>query len=242
FDQVLRVAVAIDTGGEFAVTVMGGVDEREVEGEGPSPTLVTLSIPGLFTLRVSALGFAHDDDGDALLLSGSLTLEVGAPALSWPTIEVQDLRLGADGKVTIPGGWIDLQEPIALDLYGFGLEVPPVAFGNEDGGRGGSGVDGALRLTELLPAGASARGLRVIWDPQNPSDVSLALDGVGVSFGVPDAFAFEGEVSLADDPETGLKLFRGSLGLRLDALDIGIDATIVVGGKPPDTYCNVPLA
>lgn len=231
FDQVVSVAISVAADGGFGMAVAAADDG----------SLGTFRIPGLLTLELTSLGAVHDEDGDALLLSGRLTLEVGAPVLNWPTIEVQDLRIGSDGKVKIPGGWIDLQEPLALDLYGFGLEITRIGFGNEDDGRRWIGVDGAVRLTELLPAGASARGLRVIWDPRNPSDISLALEGIGVTFGIPDAFAFEGEVSLADDPETGLKLFRGSLGLGLDALDIGIDADIIVGRKAPDTYVFVHL-
>ncbi len=155
---------------------------------------------------------------------------------------MQNLRIDPDGHVVVPGGWMDLQQPIALDLYGFGLEITRIGFGTEEDGRRWIGVDGALRLTELLPAGASARGLRVIWDPADPNRApSLALDGVGVSFGVPDAFAFEGEVALTEDPATGARLFTGALALGLDALDIGIDAGITVGRLAPDTYVFVHL-
>lgn len=231
FDQVLAVAVAIDADGQFALQLTAA-----------DQGLVTLRIPGLLTLEVTSLGAVHDADGDALLISGRLTLEAGSPALQWPTIEVQDLRIAPDGKVHVPGGWIDLQEPVALDLYGFGMEISRVGFGTEEDGRRWIGVDGALRLTELLPAGASARGLRVLWDPQRPTPLpSIALDGVGIFFGVPDAFGFEGEVALTDDPATGAKLFVGLLGLGLDALDIGIDGGIAIGRAEGVTYVFLHL-
>ncbi|MFI7546060.1 hypothetical protein [Actinoplanes sp. NPDC049599] len=226
FDAVLDVDVAVSVDGTVSLAV------RADDG------LLTLDIPALGSLTVAAVGL----DGDALLLSGDLQPEIGAPALSWPTVTVEDLRVNADGTVEVPGGWLTLQQPLALDLYGFGLEITRIGFGTEDDGRRWFGVDGALRLTDLLPAGASARGLRVLWHPDRPSDPpALALEGVGVFFGIPDTFAFEGEVALADDPATGLKLFTGELSLGLDALDIGIDAGITVGRDRGATYVFLHL-
>ena len=246
-DQLLAVAVSLDTAGGFAVTVTGTPDTPPALQPGSdttlaTPAVATLTLPGLGELRVTSLGVVRDDLGDALVLSGDLDLEVGAPVLSWPTITVQGLRIGADGSITVDGGWLDLQQPLALDLYGFGMELTRVGFGTEDDGRRWVGVDGALRLTDLLPAGASARGLRVSWDPRNPgAPPTLTLDGVGVSFGVPGAFGFDGTVALADDPATGTKRFTGVLGLGLDALDVGIDAGITIGRLALDTYVYVHL-
>ena len=247
FDQVLVVSVAVESGGGFALTVTGTPQQRPVPGGGPgsaaaTPALVTLALPGLGTLRVTALGLVRDQDGDGLLLSGELDLEAGAPALSWPTVTVQDLRVTADGTVTVPGGWLDLQEPLALDLYGFGMEITRVGFGREEDGRRWVGFDGGVRLTELLPAGVSAEGLRVLWDPDQPGAApEVRLDGIGVGFGVPDVFAFEGEVSLGEDPASGAKVFSGELALALDALDVGIDAGITVGRGDGFTYVFVYL-
>ena len=246
FDQVLTVAVAVDAGGTFAVTVTGTPDDQPAVGADPSttpssPAVATLTVPGVGELRVTGLGLVRDDEGDALLLSGELDLMLGAPALTWPTVTVCDLRIGADGAVRIPGGWLDLQEPIALDLYGFGLEITRIGFGTEDDGRRWVGFDGGLRLTELLPAGVSARGLRVVWNPADPADdPQITLDGVGVSFGVPGAFAFEGEVALTEDA-SGAKVFSGALRLALEALDVGIDAEIAVGRGDGFTFVFVYL-
>ena len=177
-----------------------------------------------------------------MLLGGVLELTAGAPGLQWPEVGIEELGIDADGRVTIAGGWLDLQKPLALDLYGFGLEITRIGFGTEEDGRRWFGVDGAIRLTELLPAGASARGLRVIWDPDRPdAPPSLALEGIGVFFGIADAFGFEGEVALFDDPNSGAKLFTGALALGLDALDIGIDAGITIGRDSAVTYVFVHL-
>ena len=155
---------------------------------------------------------------------------------------MQDLRIAADGSVTVAGGWLDLQEPLALDLYGFGMEITRVGLGTEDDGRRWVGFDGGVRLTELLPAGASAKGLRVLWNPDSPGEPpEIRLDGIGVSFGVPDVFAFEGEVALTEDPNSGAKVFSGELALALDALDVGVDAGITVGHGDGYTFVFVYL-
>ena len=211
FDALLDVDVTIAADGALGLAV------RAADG-----VLADLSVPGLGSLAVAAIGLVSDDKGEGLLISGDLQPEVGAPAMTWPTVTLQDLRIGSDGTIEVPSGWITLQEPLALNLYGFGMEITRIGFGSEDDGRRWFGVDGSVRLTELLPAGASARGLRAIWDPERPSALpAIALDGIGVFFGIPDAFGFEGEVALIDDPNSDAKLFTGALSLGLDALDVG---------------------
>jgi hypothetical protein len=248
FDQVLTVAVGVDPAGGLTATVTGtpdsppAVDEYGTPLPVTTPAIVELTIPGVAHLRVDGLGLVRDDDGTALLVSGELDLLAGAPALTWPTITVQDLRIAPDGRVHVPGGWVDLPQPVALDLYGFGMEITRVGFGTEDDGRRWVGVDGSVRLTELLPAGASARGLRVLWDPDHPGVApELTLDGLAVDFTVAGAVGFAGEVALTTDPATSAKLFTGALRLGLDPLDIGIDAGITVGRGDPDVYALVHL-
>ena len=58
---------------------------------------------------------------------------------------------------------------------------------------------------------------------------------------MPGAVDFGGEVALADDPDTGAKLFTGALRLGLDALDIGLDAGITIGHDGADVYVFVHL-
>lgn len=248
FNQVLAVAVGTDAAGTFTATVTGTPDTPRPTNDagGPvaptTPDIATLTIPGVATLRVDGLGLVRDDDGTGLLVSGELTILAGEPVLHWPTISVADLRIAPDGRVHVPGGWLDLPEPLAMDLYGFRLEITRIGFGTEDDGRRWVGIDGSVRLTELLPAGASARGLRVIWDPTDLGRaVEITLDGLAVDFTVPDAVTFSGELALTTDQDTGAKLFTGALGLKLDPLDIGIDAGITVGRADPDVYAFVHM-
>ena len=248
FDQVLTVAVGIDAAGTFTATVTGTPDSPPPPAAGgapaapATPAIATLEIPGVARIRVDGLGLVRDDDGTGLLLSGELDLLAGAPAISWPTISVADLRIDSDGRVQIPGGWLDFSQPLAVNLFGFGLEITRIGFGTDDDGRRWVGLDGAIRLTELLAAGASVRGLRVSWYPDDPGWApEITLDGVGVDFSVPGAVTFGGEVALTTDPSTGAKLFTGELKLALDPLDVGIDAGITVGRLEPDVFAFVHI-
>jgi hypothetical protein len=232
FDRSVDVALSLAADGSVQVTL----------AQADSEALVDLGVPGLGTFHLATLAVSTGDAGASVLLGGRLEVTAGSPGLQWPDVEIEELGIDADGRVTVAGGWLDLQQPIALDLYGFGMEISRIGFGTEEDGRRWFGVDGAIRLTELLPAGASARGLRAIWDPDRLQALpTLALDGIGVFFGVPDAFGFEGEVALTDDPSSGAKLFTGALSLGLDALDVGVDAGITIGHDSAVTYVFVHL-
>ena len=233
FEQPVDVAVSLSGDGGLHVSLAG---------QGPDG-LAELAVPGLGTLGLTGLGLDVSDGDAQLLLSGRLGHGQRPHTAVADRRAAGSRRRHGQGHVTLAGGWLVLQEPLALDLYGFGIEITRVGFGTEEDGRRWFGVDGAVRLTELLPAGASARGLRVTWDPDRPAALpQLTLDGIGVTFGVPDAFGFTGEVSRwPDDPNGDGKLFTGALALGLDALDVGIDAGITIGHDAAATYVFVNL-
>ena len=107
FDRPVDVAVSLS--GDGGVQVGLG-------------TAVDLDVPGLGNVRLAALGLSVDDGAASLVLSGVLAPTVGG--LGWPEIGIDALGIDTEGRVKIAGGWIDLQQPIALDLYGFGMESP----------------------------------------------------------------------------------------------------------------------
>ena len=67
--------------------------------------LAELELGELGTITLSGLGFVEDASGAAVLLSGTLQLSVLSPALQWPTVELQGLRISAAGEVELPDGW-----------------------------------------------------------------------------------------------------------------------------------------
>ncbi len=187
--------------------------------------IATLDIAQVGTFKLTSLGFTTDDQGVGVLISGSLLLSVGG--LQWPEMIVQALYIRPGGQVSVPGGWIDLQTPLAVNLFGFRLEMSAIGFGKEADGRSWVGFSGGLNLIELLPTGVSVEGLRILWDPAGHLPVDLTLQGVGIELTTPGVASLNGNVSLLQD---GIDhYFMGSATLELFPLGVTIDASIKIG-------------
>ncbi len=193
--------------------------------------LLTLAKPGILELEVDSLGFRTVNGVFSVLVSGKLTPLVGG--LDWPSFAVRELAIDADGNVHLDGGWLDLREQYTLDLYGFPLEITKLGFGtNKDGSRW-IGCSGALSLVDGLSAGGSVEGLRLTWN--DAGAVDLSLDGVGVEFAVPDVLSFKGFVALRTLSD-GSRRFDGDIRLALEALELNLDAKLVVGTANGERY------
>src|SRR5262249_29940751 len=163
------------------------------------------------------------------------------PGLSLPTASIDGLRIAADGSVTIDGAGLTLQDQVALDLYGFQVEVTAVTLGTEE--RDGVpwnwlGFSGAIRLGDGIPAGASAQGIRVLTERGGPG-IAVECDGVGLAFEIPGVLAIDGWVSLAG------REFVGDVRFELTSLDLTVDASVVAGQQGPEgatySYLKVEL-
>ena len=155
FDQVLTIEIGLTNDGDFTLAV--------AIGEG-----LVLTVPNVLSLEVVSCEFVKEGDDYEFIVSGKLTPEV--PGLDWPSFDVTGLTIGSDGTVKIDGGWIDLPEPVSLDLFNFRMEISQIGFGSEENGRRWIGFSGGVELIAMLPTGASVRGLRISWDPQNPDE------------------------------------------------------------------------
>lgn len=187
--------------------------------------LVALDIPQVGTLKLTSLGFTLDQQGIGVLISGSLLLSVGD--LQWPEIGVESLCIHPNGDVSVPGGWIDLQVPLAVDLFGFRMEMSALGFGKESDGRSWIGFSGGLHLIDLLPTGVSVEGLRILWNPGSNDSVDLTLQGVGIELTTPGVLHLDGDVSLMEDGDD--HYFIGNATLDLSTLGITLDASIKLG-------------
>ncbi len=223
FDQVLAVEVALDSSGGLALN-LGAADP---EG------LISLEIPNLGTLRVSSLSL-EAGDLPAVVLNGSLQLTVLSPGLQWPAIDLQGLRITAAGDIELPGGWLDLQTPIALDLFGFLLEISRLGLGRLDDGRRWIGFSGGVHLVDFLPTGASVEGLRVTWDPDGLSAPEVTLQGVGLELTLPGVLTLDGDVAFIN--EATERYFKGNVKLALLPLGITLDASLKVGRNLVEDY------
>jgi hypothetical protein len=213
FDEVLKTTIGLTNDGDFTASV--------ASDEG----LLILEKEGVVSVEVNAIQFIKEDEQFSFQLSGKLTPQIGD--LDWPSFDVNALTIRSDGTVKVDGGWIDLPEPKALDLYGFRMEISQIGFGNEEDGRRWIGFSGGVHLVDMLPTGASVKGLRVIWDPTGARAPEIKLQGVGFELTIPGVMQLSGEVSLIND-ETE-HVFTGDAKLSLLPLGIGLDASLKIG-------------
>lgn len=222
FDEPLGLDLSITNSGDF----LAALSQTDNNG------LIEIDIPNLGILTISSLGFSTDEGDVALIING--TLQLTLLDLNWPAIDLQELRIGPDGSIQLPNGWIDLQEPIGLDLFGFGFEITRLGFGNTDDGRRWIGLNGGLNLIPMLPTGASVEGLRVIWDPTGQQAPEITLDGVGIDLTLPNVLSFSGDVAFVN--EATERYFKGNAKLKIMPIGLEIDAAVKIGHNTADDY------
>lgn len=224
FEEPVAVTIGIGLNGGFSVKLTG----TDANG------LYKLTKPGILELALDSIGFEVKDGVFTAKLSGEITPLVAG--LNWPSFRVKELAIDSKGHVRLDGGWLPLPDHYALDFHGFKIEITQLGFGKtEAGGKEGKwiGFSGGLKLVDGFSAGASVEGLRVIWYPDNTTRITL--NGVGVEFAVPQVVRFKGAVSyrtLEVTTPIGVELvhrFDGDIALNLDALDLVVDATLVIG-------------
>jgi len=212
FDDPVDIEIGIDLDGGLGVSLAGSQGALQtIEKE-------------YFTLELHRIGFEIGDDTSAVLLGGVIdpkTDQMDAD-LSMPGVDIEELRVDAEGNVDIEGGWIELGDQYQAKVAGFGLEVTKFGFGKTDDGGKWIGFSGGIDLIKGISAGASVKGLRFEWGGDRDS-MEVSLDGVGLEFEIPGTLKFKGEVSWEG------QTFRGDIDLELIALDMTIDAELVFG-------------
>ena len=222
FDEPIDVEIGIDFDGGFTL-ILGGEDG-----------LYTFTRENLLEMEVESIGVELEEGVATFKLSGSITPLFGG--IDWPSFQLEELSIDSEGNVKYEGGWIDLPDQYSLDFHGFQMEITQLGFGKSDDGGKWIGFSGALNLVEGLTAGASVEGLRITWYDDG-RDTSVTLEGVGVELEVPDVLRFQGAVSYRTLDVAGEKVHRfdGDITLDLIALDMQIDATLVIGSARGDT-------
>src|SRR3972149_5203564 len=153
------------------------------------------------------------------------------------TFGINEFLIDSKGHVHLDGGWLNLPNQKAMNFYGFQMEITKFGFGKtEDGGKW-IGLSGGIKLVEGLPAGASVEGLRIVWY-DNGKPPSLTFNGVGVEFQVPGVLQFKGAIAYSGLLENSIpnsiekeqiQRFDGSIKLKLTAINMEIDAALVIG-------------
>jgi hypothetical protein len=186
--STVDIDVSTKADGSIAITVSADPSQNTT-----SEGLVQLSydLPGgLGNVEIDVDSLSLDKSASGvwtLTLSGNLIITT--PDLNWPTIELNGLSIDSKGHIKLAGGWINLPNHMALDFYGFHLGLQQLGFGTDASGDKWIGFSGDIQLVEGLTLGGSVRGLQI-----NLTTGALTLDGVSISFEIPDVLSIEGEI------------------------------------------------
>lgn len=217
FEQNINIDAALAQGGGWHVTLAPDPGE---------PVLLTLGTAanGL-VIDLASISLASNPVGpSSLTLTGTATLMLDGEASQ--TIPIPGLELCSDGTVNLKGGWLPLANPVTAKLGPFSATISRLGFKTLANGDREIAVDAAVQLSTSMPAGASAKGLRLRFDKSWKYE-GLSFDGIGVTFTVPKVLTFKGDLAMKDTPDG--KTFEGNVKVTLFPLDAYVDGQVCFG-------------
>lgn len=233
--RVIGLSIGVDgSGGLTAIaSAPGAAIAGLTNAAGPAKPgyILSADIEGVFKFDVSRIEF-HAGGGAPASLSLSGRAKLIIASFDLPAVEFKGLSIDTAGHVAIEGGWLDVAQAKSGPLSGFPLQITRIGFGVEKDGRAWVGLNGAIKLHEMLPAGVSVEGLKVSWKDGEP--VNFSLEGIGVKLAVKGTFSFVGKVAFFKTNEASG--FRGSIKLSLDSVGLKIDVGIMVGRMNDGTF------
>ncbi len=213
FDRRVQVRLGFDGNGGLLL---------QVEGGGGSGSLFTVQVASGVQLTVLSLAVEEKAGKGLFRLDTNLTVTNVGGITSWPSPRINGLLIDSDGNVQIDGGWIDLPKQATLDLHGFKMELTKIGFGKEDSGDRWIGFSGGLKLVDGIKAGASVKGLRIIWRSASQQP-DISLEGVGIDFEIPNSLSVTGAVSLVGEN------FSGAVKVVVKPISLTIDGQFLTG-------------
>jgi hypothetical protein len=222
FDTTLDITVGMDSAGKLTVDVS--------RAGGP----VKLTKDPIIDIGVDHVAFEVTTKGLlTLMVSGTITPLYLKDQIKWPSLKVDKLSIDSDGKISVAGGWVDVPNHASFHLYSVTIEVTKIGFGNEDDTHRWIGFSGGVKVVDGLKAGASVKGLRIIWT--DAGSVSLSLEGVGIELEIPNALIIKGSVSLVSQE------FRGAVTVSLPSISFTIEGQFVAGSRNGNKYFAIFL-
>lgn len=217
FDKDLDISAAVAQGGGWNITL--------ATAPGKPVTLPLGTADNGLLIDVTSIALASNPTGpSSLTLTGSATLILGGEASQ--AIPIPGLELWSDGTVNLKGGWLPLAKPVTVKLGPFSATISRLGFKTLANGEREIAVDAAVQLSTSMPAGASAKGLRLRFD-KSWNYLGLSFDGIGVTFTVPKVLTFTGEVAMKDTPDG--KTFEGNVKVALLPIDAYLDGQVRFG-------------
>lgn len=227
FEETIDIEIGIDLDGGITI------------GLASDNGLVNVSKPNVLDLSISGMALEIEDGDLTVSLSGNLQPLIGD--LDWPEFEVQELSIDSKGNIHLDGGWLNFPDQYTLDLHGFQLEISQLGFGRNDDGSKWIGFSGGLKLVAGIQAGASVEGLRITWFENDLANAKVSFDGVGVEFEVAEVVKFKGFVSFREFEQAlqgggseTVRRFDGEIKLEITAINLEIDAKLVIGTADGD--------
>jgi hypothetical protein len=247
----IDIEISTDSKGNLTISLAAVESTQSTTPDGLIQLKYDLAGVGSIELDVASVEITETNGVWTIIFSGNLIIET--EGLSWPSIELKGLGIDSKGHISLEGGWIDLPNQMALDFYGFHVGLQKLGFGTDASGDKWVGFNGDINLVEGLTLGGSVRGLQI-----NLTHPGVTLDGVSISFEIPDVLTIDGEIDhfqvnnamsgldltnaglpgyifdfIAPAGSTGPKsvnVFAGAVKLVISAAgDLEVDANFIVG-------------
>jgi hypothetical protein len=235
-DKRIGLELALSLNGDLAVALTGPQSTNPETGVSLVGSLLTIEKPDVMRLTLKSVQFEEKEGDWALIASGALRPLM--PGVQWPEVAVKSFAIRSDGRVEIEGGWLDLPQQKGVNFFGFPLEVRKFGMGS-DTDRRWMGFSGGLKLVDGLPVGGSVEGLKLRWNPANPTEHDIELKGVDIALDIPNVLLLKGHVSFFQ--EENKQWFQGSAKVDLRSLNCSLDAQVLVGRTETYTYFYVFL-
>lgn len=177
-DAHIDIKAHIDEDGDFKVTA------TEKDG-------IVVKIPSVLDFKIYTLEFGREDDRFFLSTSGTVTLTLQIPALTFDrpiAVDLKKLLIWEDGKIEITGGTIILPQALTLKIGPVKLSVTAISMGSYTRNNRPYkyfGFDGGVNVN---PGGVDVRasGVKVYYSTDSgPLDVFVRVEGIAIDIIIP---------------------------------------------------------
>lgn len=246
-DAQIDIKAHIAEDGDFKVTA------TEKDG-------IELKIPDVLDFLIYTVEFGREDDRCFLATSGTVTLRLSIPGLSFDRpigFGVKELRIWEDGKIEIKGGTLILPKAITLKIGPVKLSVTAISMGSyERNNRPYKyiGFDGGVNVN---PGGVEVRasGVKVYWSTDSdPLDVFMRVEGIAIDIIIPGSKSAADATVLisgflqvkepADPPVEGSTAgteYAGGISFKLPKAGIGGSAAMRLNPSIPNFIIDAEL-
>jgi hypothetical protein len=246
-DAQIDIKAHIAQNGDFNVTA------TEKDG-------ILLNIPNVLDFLIYTAEFGREDNRFFLATSGTVTLRLNIPGLSFDrpiAVDLKELRIWEDGKLEIKGGNIILPKALTLKIGPVKLSVTAISMGSyERNNRPYAylGFDGGLNVN---PGGVEARasGVKVYWSTDGgPLDVFMRVEGIAIDLIIPggksagDATVLISGFLQVKEPDptaagsTSGTEYAGGISVKFPKAGIGASAAMRLNPSTPAFLVDIELS